>query len=417
MTERASKRPISWLTVFLAGLVVGLAWDQIRPEVVAQIDPVEDQRRATNDSRDPLLLPPDAAGRDAQLDRNYEQHFRMVDRTFAAVAQAVSPVVVHIVAVKRIERPDRPPRRFEETGSGVVVRSERDAGIFVLTNHHVVNGAQLDEITITFHDGMSVEPIQILSDAKADVAVLRLGRYERPTARLGDSDQVLVGQWVLALGSPFGLERSVSQGIISARGRYEPELGDEGVVNQDFIQTDAAINPGNSGGPLVNMRGEVIGINTAIASNGGGSEGVGFSIPINLARWILDQLVANGRVVRGAMGVSLDDLDPASALRLGLGQPHGALVLRVYHSAPAERAGIRDGDVILRYNGILVRDLNHLINLVSMTQVGRAAEVILWRNRRQQVVQVVVDDRDAVLPHSATALNRSGSADAPEFRP
>src|SRR5262249_26268803 len=149
-------------------------------------------------------------------------------------------------------------------------------------------------------------------------AVMRLSRNDLPVARLGNSDNVAVGHWVLALGSPFGLTHSVSQGIISARGRHEQELEDVGVENQDFLQTDAAINPGNSGGPLVNRKGKVIGINTAMASNGGGSEGVGFSIPINLAKWIMAQLITAGKVSRGAMGVNLQDLSPQNAAELGL---------------------------------------------------------------------------------------------------
>src|SRR5262249_12786181 len=150
-----------------------------------------------------------------------------------------------------------------------------------------------------------------------------------PAARMGDSDEASVGTWVVALGSPFGLTQSVTQGIISARMRHEEELENDGVVNQQFLQTDAAINPGNSGGPLVNMKGEVIGINTAIASNGGGSEGVGFSIPINLARWAMGQLLASGKVSRGAMGVRLQPVDAQEAVDLGLDRPRGARIQSV----------------------------------------------------------------------------------------
>src|SRR5262249_4946591 len=154
-----------------------------------------------------------------------------------------------------------------------------------------------------------------------------------------------VGNWVMALGSPFGLMHSVSQGIISARGRQMDELPD--VVNQDFLQTDAAINPGNSGGPLVNMKGEVIGINNSIASNGGGNEGVGFSIPINLARWIMNELIIHGRVTRGALGVDLQQFEQKDAVALGMLRPRGAWIGKVHPSSPADRAGLRDGDVVL----------------------------------------------------------------------
>ena len=194
-------------------------------------------------------------------------------------------------------------RKFEETGSGVIVRGDKNPGLYVLTNHHVVEGGKSSKIRIFLHDGRTLSPERIWSDAKADIAVLKLDRDDLPAARLGNSDTAVVGTWVLALGSPFGLMHSVSQGIISARGRHMDELQD--VENQDFLQTDAAINPGNSGGPLVNMKGEVIGINNSIASNGGGNEGVGFSIPINLARWIMNELIAHGHVTRGALGVDL----------------------------------------------------------------------------------------------------------------
>ncbi len=236
------------------------------------------------------------------LAKQYEQ-FQQINRTFELVAKAVSPAVVHIVAQK-VTRPEpedvRRPRHFEETGSGVIIRSNRGPGLYVLTNHHVVDGSKPSSIRVYLHDGRSIFPVKVWNDAQADIAVLQLDRDDLPAARLGNSDEARVGTWVMALGSPFGLMHSVSQGIISARGRQMDELPD--VLNQDFLQTDAAINPGNSGGPLVNMKGEVIGINNSIASNGGGNEGVGFSIPINLARWIMNELIAHGRVTRGALG-------------------------------------------------------------------------------------------------------------------
>jgi serine protease Do len=203
---------------------------------------------------------------------------------------------------------------------------------------------------------------------------------------------------VMALGSPFGLMHSVSQGIISARGRHMEELPD--VENQDFLQTDAAINPGNSGGPLVNMRGEVIGINNSIASNGGGNEGVGFSIPINLARWIMNELITHGRVTRGALGVDLQQFEQKDAVALGMVRATGALIGKVHPSSPADRAGLRDGDVVLRFSGIEITDLNHLINMVSMSAVGEPAELVIWRDRREHKLVVTVGDRDRTLSQS-----------------
>ncbi len=180
------------------------------------------------------------------------------------------------------------------------------------------------------------------------------------------------------------------------------------MVNQDFIQTDAAINPGNSGGPLVNMKGEVIGINNSIASNGGGNEGVGFSIPINLARWIMNELIVHGRVSRGALGVDLHhDFTQEDAVTLGMERPRGAWILKVYQASPADKAGIRPGDVVLRFGGVDVVDLNHLINMVSMAAVGEPAEVVVWRERREVKLKVTVGDRDRTLH-----MNPGAPADA-----
>jgi serine protease Do len=333
-----------------------------------------------------------------QLAKEYEQ-FAHVNRIFELVSRAVSPTVVHIVAEKkgRHEETQR-VRKFEETGSGVIVRCDRMRGLFVLTNHHVVEGGKVEKIRIFLHDGRSLAPERIWSDAKADIAVLKLDRDDLPAARLGNSDTAIVGTWVLALGSPFGLMHSVSQGIISARGRHMDELQD--VENQDFLQTDAAINPGNSGGPLVNLKGEVIGINNSIASNGGGNEGVGFSIPINLARWIMNELVDHGHVIRGALGVDLHEREKFSqeaANKLGLDRPTGAWIKSVYPDSPAFRGGLQDGDVILKFGGVEIHDLNHLINTVSMTPVGEPAEVLVWRDRKEIRLQIRVGDRDRTL--------------------
>lgn len=343
-----------------------------------------------------------------QLALQYEQ-FAHVNRTFELVSKAVSPSVVHIVAHK-VSRKD-PNHRvpFDETGSGVIVRDPKSRERYVLTNHHVVDGASTTDISVFLQDGRSVRPNRVWLDAMADIAVLRLGVADLPSARLGNSDEVSVGSWVLALGSPFGLTHSVSQGIISARGRHEQELHDDGVENQDFLQTDAAINPGNSGGPLVNLKGEVIGINTAIASNGGGSEGVGFSIPINLAKWIMNQLITTGRVARGAMGVGLDQVRAEQAELAGLNRPRGAKVSNVYDSSPAAQAGVREGDIIVGFNGVEVADLNHLINLVSMAPIGQLAKVNLWRERKELQVSVKIGEKEVVLAQAPTPTEPSRS--------
>jgi serine protease Do len=333
-----------------------------------------------------------------QLEEQYAK-FREVDQTFGLVSKLVAPAVVHIVARKNGVREDGTPARFEETGSGVIVRADADGGraCYVLTNHHVVSGSAAPDISISLHDGSVLRPDRLWTDEKVDVAVLRLPRSNLPTARIGNSDEVSVGNWVLALGSPFGLTHSVSQGIISARGRYEQELEADGVENQDFLQTDAAINLGNSGGPLVNLRGEVIGINTAIASTGGGSEGVGFSIPVNLARWALNQLITQGRVDRGAIGVRLQALTPQVAVDLGLESPRGARIESVQKDTPAEKAGLQSGDVVLRFNEVEIDDYNQLINHVSMSPIGQNARLVVWRDRKRLDIDVAVADRGAIL--------------------
>ena len=330
------------------------------------------------------------------LTKQYEQ-FQTINRTFELVAKAVSPTVVHIVAQKTVRGEEgRRLQKYEETGSGVIVRSGRAPGLYILTNHHVVENSKPAKVRIILRDGRSVLPVQIWSDDKADIAVLKLDRDDLSAARLGNSDEAPVGSWVMALGSPFGLMHSVSQGIISARGRHMQELQD--VENQDFLQTDAAINPGNSGGPLVNMKGEVIGINNSIASNGGGNEGVGFSIPINLARWIMDELIVRGHVTRGALGVGLQpEIRPEDAVELGMDRPRGAWISKIYPSSSASKAGLLAGDVVLRFAGVEIADLNHLINTVSMAPIGHAAEVVIWRDRRELTFQVTVADRDQMF--------------------
>jgi serine protease Do len=350
-----------------------------------------------------------------QLAREYER-FEHVNRMFELVSKAVSPTVVHIVTQKttRHEEGQR-LRKIEETGSGVIVRSDKVPGLFVLTNHHVVEGGKLEKIRIFLQDGRAVTPERSWTDSEADIAVLKLDRDDLPSARLGDSDLATVGTWVVAMGSPFGLTHSVSQGIISARGRHMEELQD--VKNQDFLQTDAAINPGNSGGPLVNMRGEVIGINNSIASNGGGNEGVGFSIPINLARWIMNELIKSGHVTRGALGVDLKpDFRQEDALAIGLDRPRGAWIAKVYPESPASRGGLRDGDVILRFGSVEINDLNHLINTVSMTRVGVLADVLIWRDHKQHQLSITVGDREQTLAGAPATLAPGGAEAADLIR-
>ena len=217
------------------------------------------------------------------------------------IVKVVRPSVVHIEINGGTSRRNRLP---DETGSGVVFK--RGDKFYVLTNRHLVRYADLSEVTIRFSDGREIQPKNIWLDAGTDVAVLGIDSTQLIPARIGDSQELEIGEYILAVGSPFGLSHSVTFGIVSAKGRRDLELATDGVAYQDFLQIDASINPGNSGGPLVNLGGEVVGINTAIASTSGRHEGVGFSIPINMAMKIADQLIDKGKVVRGFLGVSLD---------------------------------------------------------------------------------------------------------------
>ncbi|MBV8077757.1 MAG: trypsin-like peptidase domain-containing protein [Planctomycetaceae bacterium] len=408
---------LALFATLVVGIVLGVALDRGGPFVSAQAT----RRTAPETASSVPTRARDAQARGGeeealyqQLERQYAQ-FEHVNQTFELVAKAVSPAVVHIVTQKT-SRGEEPPRirHYEETGSGVVARGDRGRDLYVLTNNHVIEGAKPEKISIFLQDGRSLHPDRVWFDVKADIAVLNLGRDDLPAARLGDSDEAAVGTWVLAMGSPFGLTHSVSQGIISARGRHVDELQD--VENQDFLQTDAAINPGNSGGPLVNMKGEVIGINNSIASNGGGNEGVGFSIPINLARWIMNQLVSNGRVARGALGIDLHpEFRPEDAQALGLGLPRGAWVDIVRPGSPAFEGGMRGGDVIVRFRGKEIHDLNQLINEVSMAPIGQPAEVVVWRGGRHHALNVRVGDRDRTIAQAVPpdVRGNSGSRELP----
>jgi serine protease Do len=406
MTVR-NRSPLLVVGSLTTGVLIGMLIGRGGTFVAAQV-PHGAVRASATTAAEPAAK---GASQDAvyeQLARQYEQ-FQHVNRTFELVARAVSPSVVHIVAQKSTRNDESPRvRHYEETGSGVIVRGERGRNLFVLTNNHVIEGSSPSKVSIFLKDGQSVHPARFWLDPKADIAVLDLNRDDLPSARLGNSDELEVGTWVVALGSPFGLTHSVSQGIISARGRHMDELQD--VENQDFLQTDAAINPGNSGGPLVNMKGEVVGINNSIASNGGGNEGVGFSIPINLARWIMKELVDHGRVSRGALGIDLHpEFRPEDAVALGLQRPQGAWVDVVHHLSPAAEGGLRDGDVILLFNRVEVRDLNHLINLVSMAPIGQPAEVIVWRNGQRLAMTVKVGNRDRTLAMAAPSAERTSA--------
>lgn len=310
------------------------------------------------------------------------------------IAKLVGPSVVHIEAevLGRRALQHGAARPVEEAGSGILVQISGKT--CVLTNRHVVAGATPEKVRISLADGRIIQPVQIWSDPETDVAVMEVNVSDVVTATLGNSDNVEIGDFVLAFGSPFGLSHSVTFGIISGKGRRDLDLGDSSVRLQDFLQTDAAINPGNSGGPLVNLAGEVIGINTAIASSSGGNEGVGFAIPINTFLFTARQLVETGTVTRAFLGVTLDArFDLRAAQQAGLQQRIGARVVTVTPDSPAAKAGIQPGDIILRLDDKVIESDAHLITLVSISEIGREAKLQILRDGKLLEVTAILAAR------------------------
>lgn len=314
------------------------------------------------------------------------------------VVQLVTPSVVHIEA-KKITPPSYASsgRSLEEAGAGVIIQYKQS--FYVLTNRHVIKDSPLGFISINLSDGRTLHPTKMWMDDATDVAIMRIKAPGLTPARIGDSDKLEIGDFVLAFGSPFGLSRSVTYGIISAKGRRDLKIGDDKVRYQDFLQTDAAINPGNSGGPLLNLRAEVIGINTAIASSSGGSEGIGFTIPINMFMHVAKQLIEKGDVKRAYLGVRLDaKFDANQAIAMGLPSGFGARVSSITPGSPAESAKLQVDDVIVKLDGITIEDDAHLVNIMSLFPVGKEVTVMFYRDGELKSVQVTVGDREAFEP-------------------
>jgi serine protease Do len=287
----------------------------------------------------------------------------------------------------------RGPQRQKSLGSGFII--DRDG--FILTNNHVVENAE--RIVVKLSDGREFDAKVVGRDSKTDIAVIKINdKGNLPVASLGDSDKVEVGEWTMAIGNPFGLDNTVTAGIVSAKDRH---IGAGPYDN--FIQTDASINPGNSGGPLINLRGEVVGINTAIFSRTGGNIGIGFAIPINLAKELVPQLKSKGKVTRGWLGVVIQKVTPDLAESLGLDQARGALVANVAKDGPAERAGVKVGDVIVEFDGKEVRDSNELPILVARTPVDRKARLKVLRDKKEVTLTVTIGElKDEEVVASAT---------------
>jgi serine protease Do len=338
----------------------------------------------------------------------------LTSATFAELAEAVKPAVINVTVKGRAPArgpedlfgapwpfgpgpfgrgpntgPDRPRRGL---GSGVII----DASGVALTNAHVVEGAE--EVEVTLLDGSRHKAKVVGVDTKTDLAVLRIeGARNFPALRLGNSDEVRVGDWVLAVGSPFGLDATVTSGIVSAKAR---QIG--AGPYDDFLQTDAAINPGNSGGPLVNMRGEVIGINTAIVRGG---SGIGFAIPSNLARRVSAELLEKGKVTRGWLGVSLQPLTPELAEAFKVKDRKGALVAEVQPDSPAAQAGLKSGDVIVGFNGKPVANPGELARAVAMTDPGQTARVTIRRDGVEKTLEVRLGEQAGDVERARLGLS------------
>ncbi len=337
------------------------------------------------------------------------QHANRLSEAFRAAAKKVLPTVVRVNRLAEADAgpitsgphnpfrgtpfedffdEDMPGFRFPRSiprrmgiGSGVII----DASGVILTNNHVVEGADPGEITIELAGGERFKATEIKHDPRTDLAIVRIKPPRRlPAANLGDSNDLAIGDWVIAIGSPFELDQTVSAGIISAKGRtLDPE-------RPEYLQTDAAINPGNSGGPLVNLRGEVVGINTAIASRNGGYQGIGFAVPSNRAKWVSEQLIAHGKVRRAYLGVTISKVGADVAEQLGV-EPHtGALVTEVFDGTPAAKAGFKEGDLIVRFAGRPVNSPVELQHTVEQCPIDSKHQVQVRRDGKPMTLRVTL---------------------------
>jgi serine protease Do len=364
-----------------------------------------------------------------------------LSEAFQHTAKTVAPSVVHITAKPRVQPASSPHngqepqpghpfggdffRRFFEgapgqgpgpgwpgqpgmppghprggQGTGFIVRADGH----IVTNHHVVNGA--GELTVRLSDGREHEAAVVGSDPESDLAVIRIDAGTLDPVELGDSRSLEVGQWVIAVGSPFGLEQTVTAGIVSATGRQGIGL----TTFENYIQTDAAINPGNSGGPLVNLRGEVVGVNTAISSRGGGNDGIGFAIPSRMVHRVIDGIIENGHVSRGWLGVGIQPLTEELAASFGLEDTSGVLVSEVFPDGPAADAGVKPGDVIVQVSGNAVRTVQDLMNAVAETAPGRRVPLETLRDGDHRRFEVALGERPAPENASAAAHDAAPSA-------
>ncbi len=350
-----------------------------------------------------------------------------MDQGFVGVAKSATPAIVNISATRTIKGPSGAPmtpffedpffrqffgdefrrqfevpreRREQSLGSGVVV----DSNGLIITNNHVV--AKADEIKVLLGDKREFKGKVVGTDPKTDIAVVKVDAKGLPAIAWGDSDALQVGEYVLAIGNPFGLNQTVTMGIVSAVGRADVGIAEY----EDFIQTDAAINPGNSGGALVNVRGELIGINTAIFSQSGGYMGVGFAVPSNMAKSVMDNLVKTGKVTRGWLGISIQDVTPDLAKQFSLPEAKGALVTDILENSPAAKAGLLQGDVIVSYDGKPVENPGSLRNHVAQTGIGKKVKVGVVRDKKEKEFEITITEQ----PKDISRKGDEGSSVSPD---
>ncbi len=340
-----------------------------------------------------------------------------LSRAFINVAKAVKPAVVNIDVVEKAKTQARAslpegfpsipgfegfgggqPRATRGTGSGVIITPDG----YILTNNHVAGEA--DEIKVKLSDGRELKARRIGTDPETDLAVIKVDAQNLPFAKLGDSSKLEQGEWVLALGSPFGLEQTMTAGIVSATGR-DLRAG----PYDNYIQTDASINPGNSGGPLVNMAGEIVGINTMIFSRSGGSEGIGFSIPSNLANKVYAQLVKSGKVERGYLGINLQAMTPAISQSLGYDGKNGVVIGDLAEKSPSAKAGLKSGDIITEFDGKKVTSPKQLTEIVGDTPVGKSVVVKYVRDGQTQTTNVTLGERPGRQEIAAQETEEQGN--------
>ncbi|MCX7793576.1 MAG: DegQ family serine endoprotease [Thermodesulfovibrionales bacterium] len=334
---------------------------------------------------------------------------------FAEVVRSVSPSVVNISVTRTVSGEEdffdlffpqgngEAPSRWSEQsfGSGVTVSQDG----YIITNNHVIEDAE--DIRVTLPDKRSFQGKLIGADPKTDLAIIKIEAKGLPVAPWGDSDELRVGEFVLSIGNPFGLSNTVTLGIVSAKGRANVGIADY----EDFIQTDAAINPGNSGGPLVNIKGEIVGINTAIFSRSGGYQGIGFAVPSNMAKAVFDQLIKEGKIKRGWLGVNIQDITPELAQKFNFDRLEGVLINGIVKDSPAERAGLRKGDIITEFNGKKVSDVGSFRNMVAGTSPGKKVKLKFFRDASYRDAELIIEEQ--VMPSQE---NRSFRGRIPEKR-